>query len=123
LISVLFRFVDRDMFMRFRGGGIGHKATRDWDDILQHEGHGAEEVVRGDNEDTDMGGEDLEAEEEVEEGWDDDAVDDNAGDGDGDDDSSGDDDDEDEDEDDCIVADEGEILDDDVLAGEGYASL
>ena len=23
-----FRFVDRDMFMRFRGGGVGHAATR-----------------------------------------------------------------------------------------------
>jgi hypothetical protein len=27
--DILARFVDRDMFMRFRGGGIGHKATRD----------------------------------------------------------------------------------------------
>ncbi|OJA15138.1 hypothetical protein AZE42_07562 [Rhizopogon vesiculosus] len=125
-------FVDRDMFMRFRGGGIGHKATRDWDDILQHEGHGAEDVVRGDNEDADRGGEDLEAEEEAEEGWDGDAVDDNGddgnGNGNGDDDSSGDDEqdedgDDDEDEDDHIVADEREVLDDDVLAGEGYTSL
>ncbi|KIK32955.1 hypothetical protein CY34DRAFT_48765, partial [Suillus luteus UH-Slu-Lm8-n1] len=23
-------FVDRDMFMRFRGGGVGHQITRDW---------------------------------------------------------------------------------------------
>lgn len=25
---ILIRFVDRDMFMRFRGGGVGHKSTR-----------------------------------------------------------------------------------------------
>jgi hypothetical protein len=25
----MYRFVDRDMIMRFRGGGVGHKATRD----------------------------------------------------------------------------------------------
>ena len=24
--------------MRFRGGGIGHRVTREWDDFLQHEG-------------------------------------------------------------------------------------
>lgn len=33
-----YSFVDRDMFMRYRGGGIGHKITRDWDDILHAEG-------------------------------------------------------------------------------------
>ena len=26
------------MFMRFRGGGVGHQITRSWDDILQGEG-------------------------------------------------------------------------------------
>ncbi|KIJ17497.1 hypothetical protein PAXINDRAFT_72847 [Paxillus involutus ATCC 200175] len=32
-------FVDRDMFMHFRGGGIGHKITRDWDEfLLKHAG-------------------------------------------------------------------------------------
>ncbi|KAG2068887.1 hypothetical protein BDR04DRAFT_1023286, partial [Suillus decipiens] len=28
-------FVDRDIFMRFCGGRIGHKAMQDWDDFLQ----------------------------------------------------------------------------------------
>ncbi|KAH7909388.1 hypothetical protein BJ138DRAFT_1102735 [Hygrophoropsis aurantiaca] len=32
-------FVDRDMFMRYRGGGIGHKATRHWDRSLQKDQH------------------------------------------------------------------------------------
>jgi hypothetical protein len=27
--TYLFRFVDRDMMMRYRGGGVGHKSTRD----------------------------------------------------------------------------------------------
>jgi hypothetical protein len=30
MLSLRFpRFVDRDMFMRFRGGGVGHRATRE----------------------------------------------------------------------------------------------
>lgn len=28
LLKVCFRFVDRDMFMRFRGGGVGHKSIK-----------------------------------------------------------------------------------------------
>ncbi|KAH7920814.1 hypothetical protein BV22DRAFT_980352, partial [Leucogyrophana mollusca] len=35
--SPYYRFVDRDMFMRYRGGGIGHKATRHWDAMLQRD--------------------------------------------------------------------------------------
>ncbi|KAI9456716.1 hypothetical protein HD554DRAFT_2304192, partial [Boletus coccyginus] len=31
-------FVNRDMFMCYRGGGIGHKMTRDCDEILHAEG-------------------------------------------------------------------------------------
>ncbi|KAI9570935.1 hypothetical protein HD554DRAFT_2017729, partial [Boletus coccyginus] len=27
-------FVDRDIFMQFRGGGIGHMVTREWDKFL-----------------------------------------------------------------------------------------
>jgi hypothetical protein len=34
-----YRFVDRDMFMRFRGGGVGHRATRQFDGLLQRERH------------------------------------------------------------------------------------
>ena len=74
LTPVRYRFVDRDMFMRFRGGGIGHKVTRDWDDILQREGHGAEEAGQ---EVADMGEEGSKAEEEDEELDDDMAVDNN----------------------------------------------
>ena len=29
------RFADRDMFMRFRGGGVGHAVARGWGAILQ----------------------------------------------------------------------------------------
>ncbi|KAF9237876.1 hypothetical protein BU15DRAFT_48194 [Melanogaster broomeanus] len=29
------RFVDRDMFMRFRGGGVGHTVSRQWNTFLQ----------------------------------------------------------------------------------------
>src|SRR6267154_3146610 len=32
------RFVDRDMFMRFRGGGVSHQVTREWDEFLQNDG-------------------------------------------------------------------------------------
>ncbi|KAF9232300.1 hypothetical protein BU15DRAFT_21088, partial [Melanogaster broomeanus] len=28
-------FVDRDMFMRFRGGGVGHTISRQWNTFLQ----------------------------------------------------------------------------------------
>ncbi|KAJ8586603.1 hypothetical protein M405DRAFT_823100, partial [Rhizopogon salebrosus TDB-379] len=45
------------MFMRFRGGGVGQKATRGWDKFLQHEGH------RHDN----TGDDGSESEEDVEE--------------------------------------------------------
>ncbi|KAG2125107.1 hypothetical protein DEU56DRAFT_825868 [Suillus clintonianus] len=99
-------FVDRDMFMRFRGGGVGHKATRDWDEFLQREGHDeagsnssdSEEGVEGEgseSEDDDGG---LEVDEEQ--------------DGQGD-----------EDVEDRVIADDGEELDDDVLAQEGYGAL
>jgi hypothetical protein len=96
------------------------------DDILQREGHGAEEAEQ---EVTDMGSEDSEAEDETEEEWDDDvAVDNNDGsdsDGNGsdDEDNSSDDNDNGDDDEDRVVADEGEVLDDDVLAEEGYAAL
>ncbi|KAG1856388.1 hypothetical protein DFJ58DRAFT_840899 [Suillus subalutaceus] len=103
-------FVDRDMFMRFRGGGIGHKATRDWDDILQHEGHGAEEEEEGDPlEEIADGVSDADAEEEQED------IEDDNGDSESDE--------EEGDDEDRVIADEGEELDDDVLAEEGYGAL
>jgi len=79
------RFVDRDMFLRFRGGGVGHKATREstqcclddldvldqaWRDEMEtHSDSG--DVEDGGTNDTCDGGElaepDGDAEEEVEE--------------------------------------------------------
>src|SRR6267154_2024246 len=35
ILTYIFSFVDHDMFMRFRGGGVGHKMTRDLDELLQ----------------------------------------------------------------------------------------
>ncbi|KAI6043558.1 hypothetical protein EDC04DRAFT_2890705 [Pisolithus marmoratus] len=29
------KFIDRDMFMHFRGGGVGHMASHHWDGFLQ----------------------------------------------------------------------------------------
>ncbi|KAI6041105.1 hypothetical protein EDC04DRAFT_2893503 [Pisolithus marmoratus] len=62
-------FVDRDMFMRFRGGVIGHKAMRDWDEFLQCEGHGVGGNGQAhDNEDDhDEPYEELASEDEVDE--------------------------------------------------------
>jgi len=36
LIYHALRFVDRDMFMRYRGGGIGHKYMRDIEEIYEN---------------------------------------------------------------------------------------
>jgi hypothetical protein len=33
------RFVDRDMFMRFRGGGIGHKSTQERTRVFEKQTH------------------------------------------------------------------------------------
>jgi hypothetical protein len=33
------RFVDRDMFMRFRGGGIGHKSTQERTRVFEQQSH------------------------------------------------------------------------------------
>lgn len=33
------RFVDRDMFMRFRGGGIGHKSTQERTQVFEQQSH------------------------------------------------------------------------------------
>lgn len=116
------RFVDRDMFMRFRGGGVGHKVTREWDDFLQNDGA---PNISDDDEiwDIDMDASaivDVEEDEEEEESESDEAVDE-------DDDEKGKDDDEDKDEDDdeedWVQADSDEELDDDVLAREGYGAL
>jgi len=33
-----FRFADRDLFMRFRGGGVGHKATNSFTQLFESQG-------------------------------------------------------------------------------------
>jgi hypothetical protein len=102
----MYRFVDRDMFMRFRGGGVGHKATRGWDEFLQREGHGHDNA----------GDDGSESEEDVEEDseLDDDLDTEVNAEAEEHDRSS------DEDDEDIVIADDGEELDDDVLAEEGY---
>jgi len=41
-------FVDRDMFMRFRGGGVGHRATRKRTETMSQE---ADTTIPDENED------------------------------------------------------------------------
>ncbi|KAF8546686.1 hypothetical protein OG21DRAFT_1501891 [Imleria badia] len=104
-------FVDRDIFMRFRGGGVGHKITRDWDKLLQREGRhnppsedSSDEGSSSDSEDDMEGNEEL-GEDEAEEaeaqggtGRIDDGVD-------------------------VVVADDGEELDEVIWDAEGYDAL
>ena len=45
LTDAAIRFVDRDMFMRFRGGGIGHKPTREATDHFLKDRHPTEEEI------------------------------------------------------------------------------
>ncbi|KAG2739152.1 hypothetical protein P692DRAFT_201873415 [Suillus brevipes Sb2] len=130
-------FVDRDTFMRFRGGGIGHKAMWDWDEFLQGEGCKTQSIAqedsrRGDELDLEDEGEieDLEEqdeedtdEEDDEEGDEDDDDDDEDDDDSDEDDDEDDEDEDDEDDEDRVLADEGEELDDDLLAEEGYGAL
>jgi hypothetical protein len=106
------------MFMRFRGGAVGHKAMRDWDQLLQREGHGvAGDEQTSDDEDNDAGSGSVEVESE-EDSMDED--DEPTG-------SDGSDNEEDKeipgdesgDEGD-VMADDGEILDDDIFEAEGY---
>lgn len=108
-------FVDRDMFMRFRGGAVGHKAMRDWDEFLQREGHGVGGNGQAhDNEDDHDGPYEEVASEEDEV----DELDDGSDDG-KDEERPGDES-EEEDDDVRVVADEGEVLDYDIFEAEGY---
>ena len=107
------------MFMWFRGGGIGHKVTREWDELLQCEGHDPplddEDIVDNlKSEDHDLADE---LEEEI---------------GIGESDGIGEErdrvinfesDESEDEEDDVIIADEGEELDKEIWAQEGYGSL
>ena len=112
------------MFMRFRGGGIGHKVTRDWDELLQQEGrHGPPEDSDSSDEESESGSDNDEAlqrNKEVEEGEEDEP-------------GTEEDDDDDEvhvngtgrisDGVDDVVADTGEELDEVIWAAEGYDAL
>jgi len=116
-------FVDRDMFMRFRGGGIGHKGSRHWDKFLQSDGA----KVRAEDEEDEEEGSDI-----ADEGSDDgeavqfDEVDE-------DEEQEGDVEEGEEEEnrdlvdqmdnEDPIIPDDDEILDDHILIEEGYGAL
>jgi len=76
VLTLLSRFVDRDMFMRFLGGGVGHKATNPFTASMAREARGstatandnaAEPSANNDENDNDAGidsdDDDLEAEE------------------------------------------------------------
>ncbi|KAG1811133.1 uncharacterized protein BJ212DRAFT_1579186 [Suillus subaureus] len=63
-------FVDRDMFMRFRGGGVGHKSTRSATQIFRNDHDPLDCVAPGDNADSEEDEEasDSEEDEEASEG-------------------------------------------------------
>ena len=107
------------MFMWFRGGGIGHKVTREWDELFQCKEHDPplddEDIINN------LKSEDHDSADELEEEI-------GIGEGDG----IGEErdgvinfeSDESEDkEDNVIIADEGEELDKEIWAQEGYGSL
>ena len=121
--------------MRFRGGGISHKATRDWDEFLQREGC---EVLDGNTDNDEMEGESEQLEEltdpesREEDGLEESELGDMEEDGgeaaegeEGEEVNGSDDEDEDEDEDEPgrVIADDEEELDDDILAREGHGAL
>jgi hypothetical protein len=102
------------MFMRFRGGGIGHKITREWDEFLQSDGApNQQDAAANDYEDLDMESAeedlDMESEEEFDEDADDEEDDGDAA--------------EDEEDPDRVIPDSDEELDDDLLTQAGYGAL
>jgi hypothetical protein len=104
------------MFMRFRGGGIGHVATRDWDEYLQREGR---TFIPQDDVDSMPSDSENDGEEDEDE-----LLDPEGATGRSDEEGEPEDDGADVDEDpDRVVADEGEELDDDVWEQEGYGAL
>ncbi|KAG2030236.1 hypothetical protein BDR03DRAFT_878828 [Suillus americanus] len=105
LLIYLPSFVDRDMFMRFRGGGVGHKVTREWNEFLRNDGT----VPSYEEEDIQ-----LDPEESQQADMEDEAVDDDDSDGSAPEDLG-------DDEENEIWADEE--LDDGFLAREGYGAL
>lgn len=107
----MFSFVDRDMFMRFRGGGVGHKMSEDLFELLQSDGAIASESAE---DEFDLEQEDDDENEEI----DDEMGSENEGSEEMGSENEG-----SEDDEDVIVADEDEELDDDYLAQEGYGAL
>ncbi|KAF8130755.1 hypothetical protein EV363DRAFT_219991 [Boletus edulis] len=121
------KFVDRDILMRFQGGGVGHRATRDWDEFLFQDAGRAvvdEDTVMGDSAAAALDSDDEASGDEAEE-WagimQDREGETETADGD---DPAGEESEESENEDpDRVIADEGEELDDDILDHEGYDAL
>ncbi|KAF8437893.1 hypothetical protein L210DRAFT_3646941 [Boletus edulis BED1] len=119
-------FVDCDMFMRFRGGSIGHKGSRHWDKLLQSDGIKVRaEAVKEEDEGSDIADEgsddgELVQSDEVEEP--------EGGEQEGDVEETSD---EEEncdlvdvmDDEDPIIPDNDKILDDHILIQEGYGAL
>ena len=102
--------------MRFRGGGVGHKVTRKWDEFLQREGH--EPPLDDEDIGIESQSEDLGDELEWEVGVTGDGIDEE-----GDELGNSELEESDGEEEDVIVADEGEELDEDIWAQEGYGAL
>ena len=106
--------------MRFRGGGIGHRVTRDWDEFLQREGRKPPPENEDVSNELQPQAEDLEDGDEPE--WDDRI---------GMDEGMGEDgelinsksDESEVEEDDPVVAGDGEEFDEEIWAREGYGSL
>ncbi|KAG2149214.1 hypothetical protein DEU56DRAFT_729383 [Suillus clintonianus] len=61
-------FVDRDMFMRFRGGGVGHKSTCNATQIFRNDCDPLDCVAPGNNADSEQDEEAFEGDEEASEG-------------------------------------------------------
>ncbi|KAG2065338.1 hypothetical protein BDR04DRAFT_1121904 [Suillus decipiens] len=117
-INVWYYGPDCDMFMCYRGGGVGHKMPQDlfehlWSDSAIVE-NAENEFDFGRLEEEDDEIEEMSCEDEDSEGEDSEGED-----------SEGEDseDEDSEDEEDMIIADEGEELDDQYLAQEGFGTL
>ena len=110
------------MFMRFRGGGIGHKVTREWDEFLQREGR----ELPPDDEDVEpsnLQSEGSESDDEIEQDGQDDKPRASGTGSESASDSNGSEDESEDEEEDVLIADEGEELDEDIWAQEGYDAL
>jgi hypothetical protein len=68
---VLNRFSDRDLMMRFRGGGVGHKSTREATDFFKNDRDGLDKLAVDDDGEMESE-EELELEHEIDEDEEDD---------------------------------------------------